>query len=163
MTLKQFNKLDEHEQAEVVWDKGVLLADRLSLGFRYLVYQVDSYYVEFRYNIEYNLITGLGAFDDVTELKPYQEQIKQHRTEGKPKATLTELRDKALKALSTETIETIINTSEQELATLHYSLGLQIRNGLDIWHAEVVDDSGKVMHPDDVSQALIKELWHLKN
>ena len=45
MTPKQFNDLDEAEQAGTIWD-GVQIADRFEGGHHVILYQVDNFYVE---------------------------------------------------------------------------------------------------------------------
>jgi hypothetical protein len=40
MTLYQFNALDEMEQAEILWDKGVHIAERIDSEFKYILYRI---------------------------------------------------------------------------------------------------------------------------
>jgi hypothetical protein len=76
MTLYQFNQLDEMEQAEVLWDKAVKLAERKDEVFLYTLYQVDAFYIETKRHIEYDVLHGLRSFLSTGEpLKPYLEQI----------------------------------------------------------------------------------------
>jgi hypothetical protein len=160
MTLKKFYTLDETEKWEAVWN-GELVADYKEQSFRYVLYQLDAFYVELRYHMEHNVLTGLRAFDDMQELEPYLKQIELHQTFGKPKATLQELRDCALQMLPSETIKEIQNQNKDQLVLLNYSLGLYLRNHLDLWHTTVYDDKGQEVHPDDLTLTIIREILNL--
>lgn len=46
MTLYQFLAMDEMEQQEAIWE-GVHIADREDEEHRILLYQIDSFYVEY--------------------------------------------------------------------------------------------------------------------
>jgi len=48
MTLYQFNALDENEKHQLVWDEGVLLGCSEDSDFKYLLYQIESFYVELK-------------------------------------------------------------------------------------------------------------------
>jgi hypothetical protein len=163
MTLKQFNHMDETEQGEAVWDHGVLLGNFREDPFRYILYQIDSFYVELRYHQDHNVLTGIRAFDDTNELEPYMEQIKLHQEMGYPTATVKELRDKALQLLPTETIQQIIDQERDGLVILNYSVGLHLRNHMNLWHAVINDEQGKRLYPDDVTLRIIEEIWELNN
>jgi hypothetical protein len=43
MTLYQFKALDEHEQYDVLWDKGVFIAQRREGGFTLALYQIIAF------------------------------------------------------------------------------------------------------------------------
>lgn len=76
MTLYQFNQLDEMEQTEVLWYKAVQLAEREDEVYRYILYQVDSFYIETKRHKEYDVLHGLRSFLSTGEpLKPYLDQI----------------------------------------------------------------------------------------
>ncbi len=76
MTLYQFNLLDKMEQAEVLWDKAVMVSDRSDETYKYVLYQLDNFYVEVKYHIEYNVIHGLRSFSSTGEpLSPYLNKI----------------------------------------------------------------------------------------
>ncbi len=75
MTLRQFNKLDEIEQAEAIWEKGVFLSERTAGGYRYCLYQIDSFYVEFHYHIELNMLKRARVFANPDHLEPYLDQM----------------------------------------------------------------------------------------
>ena len=74
MTLYEFNSLDEMEQAEAVWD-GVLIGDRKDSEHRILLYQIDAFYVEAYYHIEYNVLRRFRSFSSTDQLDPYLNQI----------------------------------------------------------------------------------------
>jgi hypothetical protein len=61
MTLYQFNLLDQTERAEILWDKGVHLANRQEKDFKILLYQVDGFYVEVWYDVNRNEISRLKS------------------------------------------------------------------------------------------------------
>lgn len=56
MTLYQFNALDEMEQAEALWNKGVHISKREDDVHRFILYQIDAFYVDVWYHKEYNVI-----------------------------------------------------------------------------------------------------------
>lgn len=76
MTIAQFNSADEMEQAEALWEKGVHIAEREDEVHKFILYQLDSFYVETWYHKEYNVIRKFRTFEDTEELTPYTEQIK---------------------------------------------------------------------------------------
>jgi hypothetical protein len=58
----------------------------------------------------------------------------------------------------------IKNTSEEDLATLHMTLGNYIRNEFGLWgnNKELLRDcvsEGSKQNPDDASSVIIKSLW----
>jgi hypothetical protein len=54
MTLNSFKLLDEREQAETLWDKGVQLGERFDEEHHILLYQIDGFYVEVFYHPRHN-------------------------------------------------------------------------------------------------------------
>ena len=56
MTLYQFNALDEMNQAEALWDKGVHISEGEDDIHRFILYQIDAFYVEVWYHKAYNVI-----------------------------------------------------------------------------------------------------------
>ena len=77
MTLYQFKLLDLNTQAEILWEKGVLLADRADDKNKFLLYQLDGFYVEVMYNPESNCIEAFKSFISTNEpLMPYLQVIK---------------------------------------------------------------------------------------
>ena len=74
MTLYDFIKMDEPEQAEAVWD-GVFIAEREYKEDRILLYAVDEFYVEVFYNKVTNAINRFRPFTTVRLLDPYLDNI----------------------------------------------------------------------------------------
>ena len=75
MTFYQFNALDEMDQAEAIWEKSVFLKDRTEGEYKYILYQVDSFYVELHYNLEHNVLKRGRVFANPDHLQPYLEQM----------------------------------------------------------------------------------------
>jgi len=71
MTLYQFKLLKEQEQYNTVWERGVLIDARMADGYKFLLYKMDSFYVEIKYNAEKNNIEGLRSFSSVMPLMDY--------------------------------------------------------------------------------------------
>ena len=65
-----------------------------------------------------------------------------------------------LLVLSDEQKVEIVAIKEDDLIDLHFTLGLAIRNafGLHDLGSKLIADCG-VVHPDDASGVIIKELW----
>lgn len=76
MTYKQFTGLDEINQELILWSKGVHIADRSNNECRYLLYQVDGFYVEVEYNIIFDIINQFKSFETTDLLDPYLKQIR---------------------------------------------------------------------------------------
>lgn len=77
MTLYQFNMLDEAEQLEAVWDKSTKLAEREDAEFLYILYQIDTFYIEEKIQKEGNIRHALKSFASTSAslLQPYLDQI----------------------------------------------------------------------------------------
>lgn len=71
MTLSQFNELDPLQQYNTVWDKGILIDVRFTHDHKFLLYQIDAFYVEINYDGENNAILGLKSFDSPMPLIAY--------------------------------------------------------------------------------------------
>ena len=71
MTLYQFKTLDEEEQYNTVWNNGVLIAGRTSKEDKFLLYQIDGFYVELKYDVNINKIVELRSFGNASRLEPY--------------------------------------------------------------------------------------------
>ena len=63
MTLYEFNQLDELEQIETFWVEGQKVGERASKSFRYVLYQVNGFYVEIKYNMVVNVIYAMRSFE----------------------------------------------------------------------------------------------------
>lgn len=77
MTLYQFNRLHEFGQLETIWDCGVEIADREDEQYRYVLYQLDAFYVEELWHKRYKVRRSLHAFssNNLIKLKPYLNLI----------------------------------------------------------------------------------------
>ena len=75
MTLYQFNLLNETQQAETLWDKGVHIAERKENEYIVLLYQIDGFYVEVFYDQKKNGIKRFRSFSSIEQLGPYLEKI----------------------------------------------------------------------------------------
>ena len=71
MTLYGFNKLDELENHEAIWDSGVHIGEKIDGEYKVILYQVFSFYVELFYHIEYNVLRKLKTFSNTTLLDDY--------------------------------------------------------------------------------------------
>ncbi len=75
MKLYEFNQLDELEQMEALWDKGVFLADRTENEYYNKLYQIDGFYVETYRHIEHNVIKRMRSFSSTEQLTPYIDKL----------------------------------------------------------------------------------------
>lgn len=75
MNLYSFKLLDENQQAEALWDKGVHLGERFDGEHNTLIYQIEGFYVEVFYHPIHNSIKRLRSFRSTGQLRPYLEQI----------------------------------------------------------------------------------------
>jgi hypothetical protein len=75
MDLRQFKGLEESVQIGVIWNNGVHVATRDDNVYQYLLYQLDSFYVEVWYHIELEVIHRFLAFEDMDKLDPYLLEI----------------------------------------------------------------------------------------
>lgn len=77
MTLYQFNMLDEAEQLEAIWDKSTNLAEREEAEYLYILYQIDSFYIEEKVLKEGNIRYAFKSFASTSAslLQPYLDQI----------------------------------------------------------------------------------------
>ncbi len=75
MTLYQFKALDEEEQYNTLWNKGVFVAGRITEEHKFLLYQLEAFYIEVKYDGDLNKILGLRSFKNVSQLEPYLKNI----------------------------------------------------------------------------------------
>ena len=76
MTLYEYNALHETEKYNTLWDEGVSIADRRKKGFRIILYQLYSFYVEAYYDVINNDIECIKIFSSTKFLAPYLKRIK---------------------------------------------------------------------------------------
>lgn len=75
MTFNQFKAMGEMEQIEAVWSKSILVAERKGKTGDYVLYQIDSFYVEIKYLKGTHIIRRFKSFHDTDLLDPYLELI----------------------------------------------------------------------------------------
>jgi hypothetical protein len=75
LTLNEFNKLNAHDQEEVIWS-GTFLADREENGLIVRLYGLSAFYGEVFYDAHTNKVLRVRAFDTTNELVPYLAHIK---------------------------------------------------------------------------------------
>ena len=75
MKLYDFKFLDDKSQAEVLFNYGVLIAERLYKDLVIQLYQINSFYVEVYYNSIFKMVQGINSFDNLTRLEPYLSSI----------------------------------------------------------------------------------------
>ena len=67
--------LDEIDQADVIWESGVLIGKRKDEYYNVLLFQVDGFYAEIYYHSHFNVINKIKTFSDTAELEPYLQAI----------------------------------------------------------------------------------------
>lgn len=77
MTIDDFDDMDEMERYEAIRDSAVLVAERVDSTYKYKLYQIDSFYVENRFHIEYGVTNQQIAFtaEDDEYINPYLNQL----------------------------------------------------------------------------------------
>jgi sulfur relay (sulfurtransferase) DsrF/TusC family protein len=77
MTIDDFDDMDEMERYEAIRDSAVLVAERVDSTYKYKLYQIDSFYVENRFHIEYGVTNQQIAFtaEDDEYINPYLDQL----------------------------------------------------------------------------------------
>jgi hypothetical protein len=75
LSLKEFNALDQHDQAAAIWN-GTFLADREENGLVVRLYSLGTFYGEVFYDAHTNKILRLKAFDTTSQLTPYLAHIR---------------------------------------------------------------------------------------
>jgi len=68
--------MTENEQALTVWEHGAFIANREDAEHNYVLYQMDSFYIEVWYHKECNLIKLFRSFASTNQLEPYLVNIK---------------------------------------------------------------------------------------
>jgi hypothetical protein len=76
MTLYEYKILDEPEQYNVLWSKEVFIDHRIRATYNFLLYQIEGFYVELKYNREENKMQGIRSFSSTEQLEPYLRKIK---------------------------------------------------------------------------------------
>ena len=75
--------------------------------------------------------------------------------------TVDEAVDRLMIVLDDEQKIDIATLQEDDLIYLHFSLGIAIRNAFGLHHAnsKLLASCNSAIHPDDVSEVIIKALW----
>ena len=79
MTLSKFNMLSQTQQYQVLMDRAVYLSNRSDNNFNYILYQIDAFYIEVKFDLVANDFIMYRAFEDMSELEPYLEEIDLHQ------------------------------------------------------------------------------------
>jgi hypothetical protein len=81
-----------------------------------------------------------------------------------PPKTITETVDRLVSVLDDEHKVAIAAMPQEELINLHFSLGFAISNAFGFWDSQSpLLNSCKPVHPDDISDQIIYELWQRLN
>ncbi|MFT3750447.1 MAG: hypothetical protein QM768_19190 [Agriterribacter sp.] len=78
MTIAEFKRGSEEEQAEALRKYGVFLAERICWHSRIYLYALSSVYIELFHDLdelEYSPIRILRIFEDPSELDAYMDEI----------------------------------------------------------------------------------------
>lgn len=75
MTLKDFNMLDEPEQIIVISNFGTEIGKRADKAHKYILYQIDSFYVEKEFDIKGKTLKRIKPFNNLNLLNPYLNNI----------------------------------------------------------------------------------------
>ena len=75
MTLHQFTRLTQDEQATATWQNGTFLAIAAMDHIKILLYQLNSFYVEVFYDTSTAKVCMIKSFTDVEELEPYLHKV----------------------------------------------------------------------------------------
>lgn len=75
MTLSEYNRLDQVEQFEALYNYGIHIADRADNDYCIILFQLHNFYVELFFHIEQNALKKLRSFSNIDLIKPYLEQI----------------------------------------------------------------------------------------
>jgi hypothetical protein len=71
----QFDKLNDSLKGQVLIQRGVFIAQRIYKCFRILLVQVDHFYVEVYYHLDFKVIQCLRSFENMNDLEPYLQSI----------------------------------------------------------------------------------------
>ena len=75
ITFYEFNALSKNEKVEVLCECSVFLCERPHPAFRIVLYQINNFYVEVKYDTTNNSILEFQVFINTKLLDPYLEQI----------------------------------------------------------------------------------------
>jgi hypothetical protein len=66
-----FSALPTQQQLDILYYQGDILANRYEDEFIFLLYSIDSFYVELRHDAYSNKLLAVSAFKDTEQLDPY--------------------------------------------------------------------------------------------
>ena len=66
-----FSALPTEQQLDILYYQGDVLANRYEDEFIFLLYSLDSFYVELRHYAVNNNLLAVSAFKDTEQLEPY--------------------------------------------------------------------------------------------
>ena len=76
MTILEFRRLRELKQMQIARRRGVFLTERADRQYRYELYQVDAFYVEFIYTHDNSTLKEIDVFGGTALLDPYLDNIR---------------------------------------------------------------------------------------
>ena len=76
MTIIEFRKLRELKQLNAVRNRGVFLAERCDHKSKYVLYQLDAFYIEFIYDLDEPSLREMEIFGGTALLEPYLDDIR---------------------------------------------------------------------------------------
>jgi len=75
MTYLQFESLTPFNQFEILTEKGVMIGNRVCAAHKFLLYQIDSFYVELKYDLIGTKLEATKCFFDIKDLEQYLGDI----------------------------------------------------------------------------------------
>lgn len=75
LNIDDFNKMSHSYRAQYTWSHGRHLSTRHYDGASYLLFQVESFFVEVGYDPKLNLIVCFKSFKDTENLSVYLDNI----------------------------------------------------------------------------------------
>lgn len=75
ITLYEFNSLNELEQIEALGEYGQIVAHRFQEEFKFLLYQINNFYIELKYITKGNIFIQLNSFNTTEKLELYLKEI----------------------------------------------------------------------------------------
>lgn len=75
MTRQKFARLNKKQKKNAVLRSGIYLADKTSLLFKTMLYQVDNFYVEVFFFKWSKNVAGFRSFCKTSKLEPYLKKI----------------------------------------------------------------------------------------
>ena len=75
ITLYEFNSFDGLEKIEALGEYGQIVAHYFEDQFKFMLYQINDFYVEIKYITEGNIFVDLKTFKTTELLEPYLSQV----------------------------------------------------------------------------------------